>query len=437
MTRTVEIRDVNLIGEPPNMVPFRIAAGAVFLGMRGLPLKEGSTGPNSRGLLLGNIMSIGLGQRNKSTSVYPNMWAPIGGFIEEGESVKEGLIREISEELGISLGKVIKKNSSALMPIWVEVDWGRRVIYYVFGYFYYFHLKSEAEVNFIDNVPQIIPKHLHPEPLIGGGAHFRGLGDIRLDEEIQAFGNFGLYESWVALHSPTQIATTADILRHGSKLHFSGTHVAESNVKVEAFTPIAKTIIDGINAANDRHRKEYTMAITSLRVLLRNNALNYSLPVPREKHGLSLPKVPSQFNPSSAGRHLMKIYAKSRDPNRGEYGGIGFLRSGGQRVQKSVAGRGIFDMPPEMSEFEVPDIIEWARKNGYPHQWWTSGLPREQLLQGIIQRKQQTNLPTPFLDFNHHRRTPEGTIVGIPTELMKASTVAVMDELMRYEINQT
>ncbi|MFK7922282.1 MAG: NUDIX domain-containing protein [Bacteroidia bacterium] len=40
---------------------------------------------------------------NKDTIPYPHHWDMFGGYVEEGESVEEGLLRELQEELGIEL----------------------------------------------------------------------------------------------------------------------------------------------------------------------------------------------------------------------------------------------------------------------------------------------------------------------------------------------
>ncbi|MEM6346195.1 MAG: NUDIX domain-containing protein [Bacteroidota bacterium] len=40
---------------------------------------------------------------NKDTIPYPHHWDMFGGYVEEGESVEEALVRELQEELGIEL----------------------------------------------------------------------------------------------------------------------------------------------------------------------------------------------------------------------------------------------------------------------------------------------------------------------------------------------
>ena len=65
-----------------------------------------------------------LGQRNKDGS-FPNCWSLFGGKIEEGESILEGIKRELYEETGI------ESNNIRYTPF--EEQWGM-------GYPYYFYL---------------------------------------------------------------------------------------------------------------------------------------------------------------------------------------------------------------------------------------------------------------------------------------------------------
>ena len=44
---------------------------------------------------------------DKPTLLYPNMWALPGGYVEEGETPEQCILREIEEELGVKLGEVI------------------------------------------------------------------------------------------------------------------------------------------------------------------------------------------------------------------------------------------------------------------------------------------------------------------------------------------
>ncbi len=43
---------------------------------------------------------------NKPTILYPNMWVLPGGYLEEGETPEQCILREIKEELNIELGMV-------------------------------------------------------------------------------------------------------------------------------------------------------------------------------------------------------------------------------------------------------------------------------------------------------------------------------------------
>ena len=45
---------------------------------------------------------------DKPTILYPNMWVLPGGYIEEGETAEQCIIREIREELGVELKKVYR-----------------------------------------------------------------------------------------------------------------------------------------------------------------------------------------------------------------------------------------------------------------------------------------------------------------------------------------
>ena len=65
-----------------------------------------------------------LGQRSKDTS-FPNSWSLFGGKIEKGESVLEGIKRELYEETKI------KSDNIRFVPF--EVQWGM-------GYPYHFYL---------------------------------------------------------------------------------------------------------------------------------------------------------------------------------------------------------------------------------------------------------------------------------------------------------
>ena len=43
---------------------------------------------------------------NKPTIMYPNRWVLPGGYVEEGETPMQCIIREIAEELGVELKEV-------------------------------------------------------------------------------------------------------------------------------------------------------------------------------------------------------------------------------------------------------------------------------------------------------------------------------------------
>lgn len=82
-----------------------------------------------KGKLYGGVLLICgekflLGQRNKDGS-FPNSWSLFGGKIEEGESVLEGIKRELYEETGIK--------SDNIRYTSFEEQWGM-------GYPYYFYL---------------------------------------------------------------------------------------------------------------------------------------------------------------------------------------------------------------------------------------------------------------------------------------------------------
>ena len=427
---------------------FKVAAGVVFLGMRGIPLQKQSMEPihSSQALVIGDIVSIGLGRRNSHAKVYPSMWAPIGGFIEEGETIKEGLIREVGEEVGLAMANDLRRWQDALIPLWVEIDWPNETVYYVYGYFYYFHLADEVEVQRVDNLAQIMPKHLHPTPInkmrkLAGGqvaAEFRGLGTIILDNEISAFGNFGIKETWSALHSPNVVGTMADILQHRnpSLVHASPQDV-QAMVEVNAFTPITKKIIDGVANMNTKHRAIYTDNMNRLKQLLTDMAINYSLG--RGFHGAERSNLPSkvhEFDKVEAAKHFQQVYTQRRNENAGVWEGLGFLRAGSERTQKSIHGRGMFDMAPNDSKYSVEEIVDWARKADFPTQWWTDkSLLREP--HWVMQRGTQRKLPTPFLEYRHNRHAPDGARLIIPSEDMAAMNVMVIDELMSDGINQT
>ena len=425
---------------------FRVAAGVVFLGMRGLPLEKKGMSPVHQGqeVVVGDIISIGLGKRNAKTHVYPSMWAPIGGFIEDGETIKNGLIREVKEELGVMMGATLESNRKSLIPLWVEIDWMEEVVYYVYGFFYFFHLDSEEEVYSISNLAQIVPKHPHPKDVgMRGAASFRGLGTIVLNEEIAAFGNFGLKETWTALHSPTITATHADILVHPTTVKNKAptllpatTHSA--TISKSQFTPITQNIINGVANMNAEHYTNYTQNMNQLRKLLTSMAINYSLKRWYRPEGTThnLPARIDDFDSGEAARHFHKTYTKRRNHDAAAWDGLGFLRGGSDRTQKSIQGRGMFDMAPADSRFDTTEILEWARKQDFPNQWWTTGLPSKDDEDHSVQYRRQSRESTPFLEFKHNRRAGQQYVV-IPAEILKAANIAVLDELMSDNINQT
>ena len=58
-------------------------------------------------------------KRSNSDNVFAGMYAMPGGGIDEGESVQEAAVREIKEELGVSL-KTISENPIIMSPLTIN-----------------------------------------------------------------------------------------------------------------------------------------------------------------------------------------------------------------------------------------------------------------------------------------------------------------------------
>jgi|BioPla2DNA2_1021312.scaffolds.fasta_scaffold05514_12 8-oxo-dGTP diphosphatase len=54
------------------------------------------------GILKDNDLLLAV-KRNENDDMFPGAWEFPGGHLEEGETIQEGLFRELKEELGISL----------------------------------------------------------------------------------------------------------------------------------------------------------------------------------------------------------------------------------------------------------------------------------------------------------------------------------------------
>lgn len=53
-----------------------------------------------------------LTRRSKKMKLFPRAWVLPGGHIEKGESLEDGVIREIEEETGVKIEQVIDGSST-------------------------------------------------------------------------------------------------------------------------------------------------------------------------------------------------------------------------------------------------------------------------------------------------------------------------------------
>ena len=56
-----------------------------------------------------------LTRRSKKMKLFPRAWVLPGGHIEKGESLEDGVIREIEEETGVKIEQVIDGSSTFYM----------------------------------------------------------------------------------------------------------------------------------------------------------------------------------------------------------------------------------------------------------------------------------------------------------------------------------
>jgi 8-oxo-dGTP diphosphatase len=78
-----------------------------------------------------------LGHRSAGRASYPSVWDLPGGQVEVGEALLDGLVRELSEELGILISRPLSPPLARLHPlehepslelaIWVVTDWTGQV----------------------------------------------------------------------------------------------------------------------------------------------------------------------------------------------------------------------------------------------------------------------------------------------------------------------
>ena len=395
---------------------FKVAAGAVFLGL------------NQRNPA--DIVSIGLGQRNSHTKFSPDRWGPIGGFIEEGESIKEGLMREIKEEIGLedatvaenekmykwieeeldsevaiaarkySLFKGDVLDPSALIPISVNVGWKSGIIYFTYAYFYYFDVTDEEQAQ-IDNKPQILPKHLHPTIIKSSAMvpvdvnkqgirrltqpFIRGLGFIDFGDypELQAFGNFGLDELWESHHGTQSIGTHADIIKVIPENNWEPSEVVihpaamdvPSLVLHESFVPGVLDNVDRLHAVwreSSKWKSAFQQMQDIFEIGITENCLNWELLGPDQFGGTAglrdVSRMHTHFYEANlAARTFLQSLAR---PSIFEIGGTGLLGV----LKEGLSGRdpnfSEFTILPETCGFTDEEVIEWARKNKFGNKWW-------------------------------------------------------------------
>ena len=432
---------------------FKVAAGAVFLGL------------NRRNPA--DIVSIGLGQRNDHTKSYPDDWGPIGGFIEEGESIKEGLMREIKEEIGLEEAILAGKEKiyewieeelgteaaiasreyspmkkpildpSALIPLSVNINWESGLLYFTYAYFYYFDVTDEEQAQ-IDNKPQILPKHLHPTIIKSSAmvpidvnkaglrsmkqTYIRGLGFIDLDPELQAFGNFGLDELWVSLHSGQTSGTHADIIRvipanveePEEIVIYPAALDIPSLVRHESFVPGVTDTVDRLHAVwreTTKWKTAFQQMQDIFEIGITENCLNWEL-LGRDQFGsITLSSVPRMHIPfyeaNLAARTFLQSLAR---PSTRESGGVGLLGV----LKEGLSGKSPhfneFTILPETCGFTDAEVVEWARENKFGNKWWYF-LSDEYLeafelsnmgaksRNALMQTGTQESLPTPYLLF--------------------------------------
>ena len=70
-----------------------------------------------------------LGKRAKHRASYPNVWDMIGGHCESAETLKQTLIRELQEEIGVTptqfehISTLFDPNNDHTYHVFVVTDW--------------------------------------------------------------------------------------------------------------------------------------------------------------------------------------------------------------------------------------------------------------------------------------------------------------------------
>ena len=70
-----------------------------------------------------------LGKRSKHRTSYPNVWDMIGGHCENAETLKQTLIRELQEEIGVTptqfkhISTLLDSNNDHTYHVFVVTDW--------------------------------------------------------------------------------------------------------------------------------------------------------------------------------------------------------------------------------------------------------------------------------------------------------------------------